>query len=226
MQKDINPLTAFGVPLLFTKHDRSRFWYPPITSISSAVGYLFFPVSLVLLGAGVGILACGAALGVAGVPVGMLLVEAAPAGLLGVIVIVVPLFPGPPEALLMEKRGGDGVEEGDAVQGEDDDGELCSGGFVEFSVDSVFRALIVNDLTCWGLVGGFWAFCWACGNLELVGSCDFCVSLNMSGLLAARTSGSTRELLSMLVCAFLLLWGPHPASCSLSCSRSNLRCTI
>lgn len=193
MQKDINPLTAFGVPLLFTKHDRSRFWYPPITSISSAVGYLFFPVPLVLvLGAGVGILACGAALGVAGVPVGMLLVEAAPAGLLGVIVIVVPLFPGPPEALLMEKRGGDGVEEGDAVQGEDDDGELCS-------VDSVFRALIVNDLTCWGLFGCLWAFCWACGNLGFVGSCDFCVSLNMSGFLAARTSGSTKGLLSMLV---------------------------
>ncbi len=44
--------------------------------------------------------------------------------------MVVPLLPGPPEALLMEKRGGDGDEEGDAVQGEDDDGEFCSGGFL------------------------------------------------------------------------------------------------
>lgn len=63
----------------------------------------------------------GAALGTAGVTVAMPPEEAAPAGLLGVIVMVVPLLPGPPEALLMEKRGGDGDEDGDAVQGEDDD---------------------------------------------------------------------------------------------------------
>lgn len=112
-----------------------------------------------------GIWPWGAALGAAGVPVGMPPVEAAPAGLLGVIVMVVPLLPGPPEALLMEKRGGDGDEEGDALQGEDDDGELCSGFFSEFSVDSVFRALIVNDLPCCGLRGCLWS----CENLGLVG---------------------------------------------------------
>lgn len=172
----------------------------------------------------------GAALGTTGVTVGTVAPdEAAPAGLLGVIVMVVPLLPGPPEALLMEKRGGDGDEEGDAVQGEDDDGEFCSGGFCEFSVDSVFRALIVNDLTCWGLRGCLWAFCWACGNLGLVDVWDFCISLSMSGFFwpsATLISGSTSGQLSMVGCAFLSLWEPHPASCSLSCSRSTCRCTI
>lgn len=152
-----------------------------------------------------GVLAGVAALGV---PVGVLLAGDT-AGLLGVIVMVVPRLPGPPEALLMEKRGGDGDEDGDAVHGEDDDGELCSGGF---GVELVLRALIVND---GGLRG---TFCWDCGNLGLV---DACVSLKMSGRLASLTSGSSTRLFSILVCTFLSVWEPHPASGSLSCSRST-----
>lgn len=159
-----------------------------------------------LLGAGVDIWPWVAALGTTGVPVGMPPEEAAPAGLLGVIVMVVPLLPGLPEALLMEKRSADGDEEGDAVQGEVDDGELCSGGFCEFSVDSVLRELIVNDLTCLG--GCLWAFCWACEKLGLVGIWDFCVSLSMSGFFwpsVALISGSTSGQLSMEGCAILSL---------------------
>lgn len=92
------------------------------------------------MGAGVGVWVWGAVLGAVGeVAVGVLPGEDDPADLRGVIVIVVPLLLGPPEALLMENRGGEGVdEEGDPA---DDDGEICSGGFAEF------WALIVNDLT-------------------------------------------------------------------------------
>ena len=92
-------LTPFGVPLLFTMHEFSRFWYPPITSISSAVGYLFLRTSTVS-----GLEA--AVWGADGLPGEVGEAEAPAAGLLGVMVMVVPLFPGPPEALRMEKRGG------------------------------------------------------------------------------------------------------------------------
>lgn len=98
-----------------TRHDLSRFWYPPITSISSTVGNFFFAGSAVEA-------VDPAAAAVAVVLVLVAAVDpAAVAGFLGDIVMVAPLFTWPPEALLMEKSVGGGVGEtpGDCVDGEE-----------------------------------------------------------------------------------------------------------
>lgn len=84
--------------------------------------------------------ACGG--GFDGVTVEVFPEGADPADLLGVMVMVVPLFAGPPDALLMVNSGGEGPVEGD-------EGLLtCSGVDKEFSVGWTVRALTVKDLSC------------------------------------------------------------------------------
>lgn len=138
------PLTLFGVPLFLTRQDFSRFWYPPITSISSTVGYFFFAGSAAVGVAWVGCNGVFPGVDPAAVDLAEDPVAAAPpsppAGFLGVIVMVAPLFTLPPEALLMEKSGGDGDGDGEMLGDWAGDGELGEGAGVGVQSEG-FRVL-------------------------------------------------------------------------------------
>lgn len=134
-----------------TRQDFSRFWYPPITTISSTVGNFFFTGSVT---AEVAWVCCDKVF--AGVDPAAADPVTPPAVFLGEIVMVAPLFTWPPEALLMENSVGDGVGDGEILGDGAGDGELGeeagvgaqSEGFRVLSGDWLLRCKEVAVIVC------------------------------------------------------------------------------